>query len=249
MKNHFIIPYAGNKREEVEEVYKILLDNKALNEDIKIILEPYCGTSALSYYISTLNPKKYKYILNDNCQELIEIYQIMQDNDKLKEFIDKINNMCFIDDVFICKEKYTKILNEKTVYSYFIKNKYYNIRPGIYQINNSTKRLEFDKVLKIPILHFLQTEDITFTSKNALEILLENNNKNCLSLLDPPYLSASNDMYENSFTNIYEWVFYNKKILINSCFILENIWIIKLLFTSCKIIEYNKTYRGKKKNC
>lgn len=113
MKNHFIIPYCGNKREEVEEVYKILLDNKLLNDDITTIVEPYCGTSAISLYISLQNPKKYKYILNDNCQELIELYHIMQDNDKLKEFINKVNNMCFNDDVFMSKEVYNELIKQK----------------------------------------------------------------------------------------------------------------------------------------
>jgi len=246
MKHHFIIPYFGNKREEVEVVYKILLDNKALNKNIKIILEPYCGTSALSFYISTIHPKKYKYILNDNCQELIELYKIMQDNDKLKEFINTINNMCFNDGIFINKEVYVEIIKQKNVYSYFIKHKFYVLRVGLYPISKRPKILDIDKILKTPILHFLQTEDITFANKDALEVLLENNNKNCLSLIDPPYLSTANDCYEAATTNIYEWIF-NNKILINSCFILENTWIIKLLFKYNKIIEYDKTYRNNTK--
>ena len=60
MKNHFIIAYPGNKRQEVEIIYKNLDFN-----NITTIIEPFCGSCALSYYISTIHPKKYKYILND----------------------------------------------------------------------------------------------------------------------------------------------------------------------------------------
>ena len=73
MKNHFIFPYAGNKREEVERIYeKIDLTN------ITTIIEPFCGTSAMSLYISLKNPKIYKYILNDNNTFLTELYMILK---------------------------------------------------------------------------------------------------------------------------------------------------------------------------
>jgi hypothetical protein len=46
MKNHFFIPYSGNKRqEEVKQIY----DNIELKPNIKYIVETYCGSSALSF--------------------------------------------------------------------------------------------------------------------------------------------------------------------------------------------------------
>ena len=48
MKNHFFIPYSGNKREEVDKIYDLMKDN--IKNDT-IIIEPFCGTSALSFYI------------------------------------------------------------------------------------------------------------------------------------------------------------------------------------------------------
>ena len=68
-KNHFFIPYAGNKRSEVEKIYDSIKDK--LN-DIEYIVEPFCGTSAFSYYMSLRHPKQFKYILNDNNKYLIE---------------------------------------------------------------------------------------------------------------------------------------------------------------------------------
>ena len=67
MKNHFIFGYTGNKREEVEIIYKLLIEHKLLNDDITTILEPYAGTCAISYYISLQHPLKYKYIPINNC--------------------------------------------------------------------------------------------------------------------------------------------------------------------------------------
>ena len=55
MKQHFFMAYFGNKRQEVENLYNFL---KSKLENIKNIVEPFCGSSALSFYISTLHPKK-----------------------------------------------------------------------------------------------------------------------------------------------------------------------------------------------
>ena len=68
-----------------------------------------------------------------------------------------------------------------------------------------------------------------------------------LFLLDPPYMATCNDFYNCKDVNIYEWVFNNKSLLLDSknkiIFILENIWVIKLLLKNFKILfEYNKIY-------
>ena len=81
MKNHFFHSYFGNKREEVETIYNnINLDN------IDTIIEPFCGSCALSFYISTLHPNKYKYVLNDNDKNLTELLKITQDKIKFDKF-------------------------------------------------------------------------------------------------------------------------------------------------------------------
>ena len=81
MKNHYLISYAGNKRQEVENIYnysKTLLNNNVIDT----IAELFCGSQAFSYYISTLYPKKFKYILNDNDIFLKELYEIFKDDKK-----------------------------------------------------------------------------------------------------------------------------------------------------------------------
>ena len=90
MKNHFIFSYFGNKRSEVDIIYNIIKDT--LN-DIDTIVEPFCGSSAMSFYISTQHPKKFKYILNDNNKILMDIYHLMKDPEKLKIVIENLNKI------------------------------------------------------------------------------------------------------------------------------------------------------------
>ena len=80
MKNHFFMPYFGNNRNEVVKIYEVIEPHL---ENIEHIIEPFCGSSALSFYISSLHPKRFKYILNDNNSHLIKIYKILQDDAKM----------------------------------------------------------------------------------------------------------------------------------------------------------------------
>ena len=74
MKNHFFYPYVGNKREEVEHIYNLLDLN-----NIDTIVEPFCGSCAVSYYLWTQNKdKKYKYILNDLDGNLINLLKVLE---------------------------------------------------------------------------------------------------------------------------------------------------------------------------
>lgn len=246
MKNHFIYSYVGNKRDEVEQIYKALEDEDTL-KDVTHIIEPFAGSCAMSVYLSMIHPQKFKYILNDNDILLTELYKIFQDNEKIKEFVNNINSLCFVDDKFISKERYNQILRENTLYSYYIKHKYYNIRAGLYPMRLPTKKLNYDDIVKIPFVKFLQTENIEIYNLDALEIVNLYNKKEMFIFLDPPYLAACNHFYDKTNINIYEWFFYNKKILLNACFVLENVWIIKLLFQDIKLIEYDKLYQMSKK--
>ena len=76
------------------------------------------------------------------------------------------------------------------------------------------------------------------------------NNNQCMILMDPPYLSTSNDFYYDHNMNIYEYL-YNINITKENAkiyLILENIWIIKLLFQTNNILfEYDKHYVLSKK--
>lgn len=245
MKNHFICGYFGNKREEVDRLYELIKDNL---KSVKTIVEPFCGTSAFSYYLSTKHPKKFKYILNDNNGFLIELYNIFKDEDKTNELINKLNelhNKCKDD-----KEEYVKNKMDDNCVNWLYKHKYYSIRPNLYPSNRKPSDNIFNDMKKAPIVNFLKNEVIEFTNLNGLDVYEKyTKDKNSLIFLDPPYIGADNDFYKNPDLNIYEYMVNNDidkeyaKILI--C-INEN-WINKLIFKKYKIITYDKIYQTTKK--
>lgn len=245
MKNHFLMSYFGNKRMEVENFYNSIKDN--LN-DIDTIIEPFCGSSALSYYISLQHPLKFKYILNDNDKYLIELYKIVIDEKKFNEFILKLNKIS----ENINKEKYDKLKKEDTLVNWFYVHKIYSIRTGLYPLNAESKIIKDFNILKnCPIINFLKTEKIEIVQGDGMICYkkykdLENN----LIILDPPYLSLCNDFYYKTDVNLYEYLYDNniKNEKAKIYLILENIWIIKLLFKNNNILStYSKKYQTTKK--
>jgi len=243
MKNHFFLSYAGNKRKEVKTIYEnINLTN------IKIIVEPFCGTSALSYYIWLNNKdKNYKYILNDNNKFLIELYNIAKDDNKLKDFhkeIVNIYNSIYDLPEIEHKKAYDKIDINKDLISWFFKNRIYSIRYGLFPIKKIKIEI-LNNILNAPIIEFIKNADITFTNNNGLEVYkLYCNDKKTLIFLDPPYLSRENSFYKTPSAEIYEYLF-NNDIKKNKAYIvlcLENSWIIKMLFKNKKNITYEKYY-------
>jgi site-specific DNA-adenine methylase len=241
--NHFFISYAGNKRRECDTIYKEikeLLDG----DEIETIIEPYCGSSAISYFIAHHYPKKFKYILNDNNEYLMKTYEIFKDEKQLDNFIEQLNETC----KDLNKEKYMAIVKQNTHISWFIKNKIYSIRAGLWRLDYKFKDFIFLK--NVPIINFLRSEDITFQCKDGIETLLNyKDDKRYLIILDPPYLELCNDFYKNSNTNIYEHCsnYPITEHTSKTIFILNDMWIIRLLFKDQIKVEYDKLYQPNKR--
>ena len=248
MKNHFYMPYKGNKRQEVEGIF-----NEINFENITTVVEPFCGSCAMSYYIST-QYTGIKYILNDNNSFLKDMYEIMIDEDKLTFFENKINEiLSIIKNSREEYEKFTRTTKEKpiNIYKWFISNKYYSIRPGLFNMNpNSYKPLDLKTY---PIYEFFINNDIEFTNDAGIDVYEKYiNDEQNLILLDPPYLSSANHFYTDANTNIYEHLFNNaiEDVEAQILLILEDIWIIKLLFQNNindDTVTYSKKYASTKK--
>ena len=99
--------------------------------------------------------------------------------------------------------------------------------------------------------NFIKNEDVELLNDDAINIYekYNNSNKNVI-FLDPPYLNSCNlyYYYNDAKVNIFEYLYnnniknYNSKIIL----ILENIWIIKLLFNeNYDKKEYDKKYNSK----
>lgn len=241
MKNHFFISYAGNKRQEVHKIYEHLDLNK-----INAIIEPFCGTSALSFYIASLHPKKFKYILNDYDNNLIQLYKICLDEEAFKILCNELNEDY---SKINTKDEYLEYIRRDNLKAYIIKNKIYKIRPGLFPIKRINT--DFKYLLDCPIVQFLRTEHIEFLNEDGYKIYKQyNNDKHNLILLDPPYLESCNSYYKlnPSLNNIYEDLSINsiKKQKAKIICILENNWIIRLLFRDCEFINYDKKYENYK---
>ena len=239
MKNNFYITYPGNKRTEMKGLYPYL---DFINIDT--IVEPYAGSCAISYYIST-QKQGLTYILNDNNPYLKQMYEILIDEEKTKTFENEINNK--IKDVKT-KEEYMDIVTKKTFMAWFVSHKYFNIRPGLCPFGYRGKEAILKPVdfLSYPIVKFFRNNKIIYMCDDAITVYEKyKNNKNCMIIMDPPYISTTNNFYLDHNMNIYEYL-YNNNISIQKAkiyLILENIWIIKLLFkNNFMLFEYDKQY-------
>ena len=240
-KNHFFIAYSGNKRQEFNNIYENIKDQL---ENIEYIVEPFCGSSAFSYFLSLKHPGKFKYILNDNNKYLIESYKIFKDTEKTEQLINKLNSFL----INLDKEKYKNLVKVDNVDNWFFKHKFYAIRAGLYPINHNKK--DFNDLYKTPIINFLKNEEIILSNEEGSDICkkYENNNK-ALIFLDPPYMQSENSFYSDGNVNIYEYL-NNNNILKNTSkiiLVLEDNWIVKLLFKEHKFISYPKKYEYKQR--
>jgi len=238
MKNHFFFPYAGNKRQEVEHIYENI-DIK----NMKTIVEPFCGSCALSYYIWTLHKEKnYKYILNDLDSDLIDFLKAIKDN-KYKEIQNEVNNKKeeikqYKDDMIEAKKIYVEYVKTKTFESWIFKNKYHSMKSGIFPLRDFNRFFN-DKILDFttsPIYDFLTNADIELYNEDANKIIDRYDKENSFIFLDPPYIASCNNFYstdtDENIENIYEML-YLKGLKNFKCKILichENNWLFKIIF-------------------
>jgi len=191
-KNHFIIGYAGNKRKEVGKIVPYMsLD------DVTTIVEPFCGTSALSCYLSQIYPNKFIYRLNDNDERLIELYFLLQCPIKTKQLEDDYNES--IKD--LTKEKYTEIINSGSMVGYIMARKHYYHRVGVYC---TTRKPTIAHFCEAPIIKFLRTETVEISNIDGEAVMKEYmKSPTTVIYLDPPYLKTDNKAYYSKHSNLF----------------------------------------------
>ena len=244
-KNHFFYPYTGNKRTELHEI------SKYIPENIDIVVEPFCGSCAVSFHIWTTNKDK-KFILNDNNKMLQELYETIKDTEKEKHFEAKLNEALeIIRNSEDKKKEYQRFATKDTLMGWFLGHKYYSIRPFLFpQHRTGFKPV---KLSDTPIYHFYKEADITFTCKDGIDCLMEyQNNPKAYIFLDPPYLNACNNYYSNPTTDIYEYIVNGPSINKAPAYIVivvEENYITNLIFSDKKYFckYYEKTYQTSKK--
>jgi site-specific DNA-adenine methylase len=247
MNNHFIFSYPGNKRNEFKYLHNIINNI----DDYDTIIEPFCGSSAISFNIWLKYPNK-KFILNDNNNDLIRLYNLIKTED-----IETIKNKLLLIKTIINNDKNVFIMmykgfnqsEDKDIYQYIYFNKFTGMsKVGLYR---ECKFKDFTK-LQYKFFEFIKTANITFMNNDWYDVFKEySNDKKALIFFDPPYLLSYNMFYQNFNTNIYE--FFSNNNIKQFCFkaklilILENNWIIKLIFKNEKSFIYDKQYQVSKK--
>lgn len=251
MKNHFFFSYAGNKREEVEHIY-----NKLDLNNIDTIVEPFCGSCAVSYYIWTQNKdKNYKYILNDLDNNLIDLLRLIKDGN-YKDVEDNVNKkreeiLTYGDDMNKAKKIYLEYVKNGTVNGYLLGNKYHKLKTNCFpmnELNILNKKLDLSSY---PMYEFITTANIELYNEEANKIIDKYDNDKSFIFLDPPYIASCNNFYSTdtneNLANIYEMLYY-KKLSNFKCKIMichENNWIFKILFKDYinNNDEYSKQYK------
>ena len=241
MKNHFIFSYVGNKRNETQNfINNIKLDN------IKNIIEPFCGSSAISFATWLEHQDKFNYHLNDSDKQLIEVYNIMK-NETIEEIENNVNefskNIKNKDDWL-----YELKNNDRTIYSYIFFKKfsglgrygfYPNDKKNVYNFKITKETRQFIEFLKQPYVHIAHGDwfEVFEPFKN---------DETALFMIDPPYIMSCNDFYSDRKLNMYQY-FYDNKIESNKShiyLILEDHWILRMLFANNKILlKYAKQYQ------
>lgn len=255
MRNHYFISYYGNKRNEIEAILPYInLDNMPT---LTTIIEPFAGSAAMSYYISTQYPKKFKYVLNDNDIQNYRMFLISRDpilteqfNIDINRLIDEFNT--YTDDA--SRKDFYKSIDTTTLVGNIFTTRFSAWGKGMYPLIKKRKQIKSFKLQDFPIYDFYNNEDITYEITDGVDIINKyNTGDSNLFLIDPPYLKTSHNFYSNLNMDIYAWVKDNKELLFQSknkiLFILEPIDKVKNIFSDFKIlVEYNKRYYIRKEH-
>jgi DNA adenine methylase len=245
MTNHFIYSYNGNKRNEFKYLNTVIDDI----DKYDTIIEPFCGSSAISFNIWLKYPNK-KYILNDNDKDLINLYNLIKNED-----IETIKNRLLDIKTIISNNKdvFKKLCDnfknkeDKDIYEYIYFNKFNCM--GIVGLYRECRFKDFTKQ-QYKFFEFIKTANITLMNNDWYDVFKEySNDEKALIIFDPPYLLSYNMFYRDFNTNVYEFFSNNniKHFKAKLVFILENNWIIKLLFKYLNTFIYDKEYNVSRK--
>lgn len=246
--NHFFFRYAGNKRQEAKNFI-----NKCSLDCIENVYELFCGSSSISFNLWLIYGDKYNYYLNDNSKMIIDIYNTFK-NEPLQEIEKKIKD---IKNSINNKEDWVSIFknnNNNDVYLniFFLKYSKFG-KLGFY--DNDLRYLKKDfslNKLQLQFLDFIKSPNVHISCDDWFNLFDKNKDNNkALFIFDPPYMDSCNDFYLEKNINIYEYFYKNKmeNFRTNIYFILEDTWIVRMLFENNEFIDtYGKKYQvsGKK---
>jgi site-specific DNA-adenine methylase len=205
----------------------------------------------MSYYIASIHPKKFKYVLNDLNEDLIRFYNVLQDPYLYQRFLLHLEVFQHTNNKLTGaarKSNYNHYTRTQGYLSYFIGNRYYNFRPFVCPIDKPFI-IDFKQLEKM--VNFLRTEDVSMTEGCGISCMREYEDADALILLDPPYMETDNSFYVGGGEgcSIYQYLYkYDINRGGNICLVVEDTWLIHKLYENYKRLStYSKTYHGYKK--
>jgi site-specific DNA-adenine methylase len=186
----FYTSYIGGKSSEIkyfkEDLYSLIDSGK-----ITRIIEPFCGSCAVSYHLfEKYGSDKLEFHLNDIDSDLMRLLQEVKEKGS-KHIIEWVNEQC----KDLTRERFKEIISGSDVNSYVFKRKVHGLRYGMFPASNrkygdyDPKRYELlDKFFMSPNTHLYEGDyaDIFERFKNDDKALI---------FIDPPYLDSFNAYY------------------------------------------------------
>lgn len=245
-QNHFIFSYPGNKRNEAEEFIK-----QANFDGVEKIIEPFCGSAAISFLIWLKYGDKFKYYLNDNDEHLVNIYRVLKSQpietieDEVSKIGEKIQNKKDWDDYFRAKD------NDSVYKSIFFRKYSTRGRIGLYNLDQRHKKPCKITDIQRQFIKFIGQPNVIISCDDWFSVFNEHkDNIKSMFIIDPPYVNSCNDFYINKNLNIYQYFYDNKNENYKSkiYLVLEDIWIIRMLYNNYNVLlKYDKQYAITKK--
>lgn len=247
--SHFIINWGGNKRRE----FKYIENHLSLDNKINII-EPFCGSSAISFGLWLKHGNKFNYYLNDLDEDLFKIYEVIK-NDDIDELYDKLNNIISQSNTKETFKEMVKVYkNDKDIYKRiallqlgFRKNCFYTI-DNKYLNKNNIKPTK----LNLLFFDFIKSSNVFISNDDWCEFYNRHKDNNqSLIILDPPYIDSDNiHFYKKKCRNlnVYDKLDDIKNDKATSIFIIEKTDVTQELFKDWNTLtEYDKMYVFKKR--
>jgi hypothetical protein len=184
----------GNKKNELKFLLPII--QPQIN-DKTIFIEPFCGSSIVSFNVYKQINKNIEFHINDIDSLRIEFFRNMRDEEKRKELYKLEESI-----VKIGSEEYNNIIKKhisKSIQNeyipYVISKRIHSYRHGLYPIN---KKIILKEISKNWINFFNKAK---ITNNDFMEVMDEyKENEDAFLYLDPPYLDSYNAGY-NTYSN------------------------------------------------
>ena len=182
----FYFSYTGSKRLDLK-FFEKYIDI----QNVSTIVEPFCGSSAFSFYcFDTLKYDK-NFYLNDSDSRLIKFLNTVKEKKGIKYFVDKVNALPRP----ATPEEYKKNCSNED-YGYYYSCRIYGLRKNIMppadrSVNVDIKKYEkFDK--------FYLNKNVTLKHGDYSDVFEKyKNDEKAFIFLDPPYLDSFNAYYQD----------------------------------------------------